>query len=154
MGSDYLASLPLMKLFNFEASNLGAAVANERAKSDEVAERRLSMLMLLGCGIGCRCFSSPQRCRGLAGSVALIRGDAVGLELRCSRLLQCRARKERREREGLAARSFETVPLPLAAPTLSGVIIINRHPCVMSLSTTRKGLLRPKKVCLVSAFNI
>ena len=66
----------------------------------------------------------------------------MGLELRCSRLLQCRARKERREREGLAARSFETVPLPLAAPTLSCVFIINRHPCVMS--TTREGLLRQK----------
>lgn len=43
---DYLASLPLMKPFNFDASNLGAAVANERAKRDEVTERRLSMCVL------------------------------------------------------------------------------------------------------------
>jgi hypothetical protein len=126
-----------MKLFNFEASNLGAAVANERAKSDEVAERRLSMLMLLGCSIGFGAFQALSDAAVWLAPVGLIRGDAVGLELRCSRLLQCRARKDRREREGLAARSFETVPLPLAAPTLSGVLIINRHPCVMS--TIRKG---------------
>ncbi len=44
-GDDYLASLPLMKLFNFEASNFGAAVAKDRTKSDEVAERRLNILM-------------------------------------------------------------------------------------------------------------
>ncbi len=40
---DYLASLPLMNPFNLDASNLGAAVAKDLAKSEEVAERRLSI---------------------------------------------------------------------------------------------------------------
>jgi hypothetical protein len=48
---DYLASLPLMKPFNFDASNLGAAVANERAKRDEDTERRLSMCVLPAGGV-------------------------------------------------------------------------------------------------------
>jgi hypothetical protein len=39
----YLASLPLMKLFNLEASNLGAAVAKDRVKREKEADRRLSM---------------------------------------------------------------------------------------------------------------
>jgi hypothetical protein len=60
----YLASLPLMKLFSLEASNLGAAVAKERAKSDEVAERRLSMGVSLKAGSRCVVFLNAGGGRG------------------------------------------------------------------------------------------
>ena len=74
---DYLASLPLMKPFNFDASNLGAAVANERAKRDEDTERRLSMCVLparrtaylVFLKQGARTLHSPagrESCRGAA----------------------------------------------------------------------------------------
>ncbi len=52
---DYLASLPLMNPFNLDASNLGAAVAKDLAKSEEVTERRLSICVLPTLELGSCC---------------------------------------------------------------------------------------------------
>jgi hypothetical protein len=71
-----------MKLFSLEASNLGAAVAKERAKSDEVVERRLNMGVSLRKGCRRVVFLNAGCGRGGAGRGEVTSGGASAEALR------------------------------------------------------------------------